>query len=160
MTEQCRERKLATLDRTVMEAVRYFRSVDERLTDGNQTARDVLSHLVFWHREYVCVARALGEQRQPALRSGTFAELNRQASWEFRYYSMRELAEKLECLQEQLVAALCALPDWTVNFPVKEGGRTWSVEERVPTIESHIRNHVSRLKKAVRQAEEAARAVS
>jgi uncharacterized small protein (DUF1192 family) len=139
---------LAALDRAVMDAVSFLCDVDEKLTDGSQTAREVLSHLVFWHREYVSVANARVEGRRPALKSGTFAELNAQAYREFVSYSMPELAQYLASLQEELVALLQRLLHWRMDFPVKQGGRWWSVEDRIPAIETHIRNHVARLKRA------------
>jgi uncharacterized small protein (DUF1192 family) len=143
---------LAALDRVVMEAVNFFAGVDESLADGHQTARQVLSHLVFWHREYVRVITALAECRQPALKSGTFAELNAGADREFQTYSMPELAQRLASLQEELVRLLQQLTHWRMDFPVKQGGHFWSVEDRIPSIEAHIRNHVVRLKRAARKA--------
>ncbi len=150
----CRERMLASLDGAVMEAANFFRDLDESLSDGNQTAHEVLSHLVFWHREYVNVARALAECRQPTLRAGTFAQLNAQAYREFERYPMHELADCLASLQEQLVWLLQQLSYWRMDFPVKQGGHFWSVEDRIPSIEAHIRNHVVRLKRAARKAHE------
>lgn len=147
------EETLSALDRTVGDAVVFFAQVDETLADGHQTAREVLSHLVFWHREYVAVARALTADRKPELKSGTFASLNALASQEFRDRSLPDLAERLAGLQRELDAALASLPDLGANFPVKRGGRYWSVEDRVPTIESHIRNHVRHLKRAAARRE-------
>jgi hypothetical protein len=143
---------LASLDRVVIEAVNFFCDVDENLSDGRQTARAVLSHLVYWHREYIRVIRAVAECRQPALKSGTFADLNAEAAAEFQTYSMPELAGCLAALQEELVSLLQQLTHWRMDFPVKQGGHFWSVEDRIPSIEAHIRNHVARLKRAARKA--------
>lgn len=145
----CRERMLASLDRAVMEAVSFFFDVDENLTVGHHTARQVLSQFVFWHREYVRVANALVEGQQPMLKSGSIAELNALAYREFASYSMPELSEYLASLQEELVTLLQKLVHWRMDFPIKEGtGRWFSVEDRLPAIEAHIHKHVARLKRA------------
>ena len=142
------ERACTSLNRTLGDAAAFFAQVDETLSDGHQTARQCLSHLVFWHREYVNIARDLVAGRQPGLRHGTFKSLNAQASQEFQYESLPELAGLLVELQHQLDALLRALPDSQVHFPLKQGGHPWRVADLVPRIEAHIRNHVDRMKRA------------
>jgi len=144
---------LLVLGETVNEAAEFFADVDEDLFDGYQKAREVLSHLVFWHREYSKVIKALRNGRQPELKSGTFVELNAAATVEFRKVPMSELTYQFALHQNQLAQELKLLSDWEVNFPVKCGGRVKSVSERLPAIESHIRNHVNRLKRAQRLGE-------
>jgi hypothetical protein len=145
----CRERMVASLDRAVMEAVSFLCNADETLSDGSQTAREALAHLVFWHREYVRVANALVEGHPPTLKSGAIAELNAEAYREFASYSMLELAECLACLQEELVTLLQKLLHWRMDFPIRAGKRPWcSVEDRIPAIEAHIHNHVAKLRQA------------
>jgi hypothetical protein len=142
---------LGRLNRTVAEAAAYLAGADEGLCDGFQTAREVLSHLVFWHREYVAIAESLAMGRRPALKSGTFAALNAGATQEFQDESLPGLADRLLALEELLEAALQRLPDWQMNFPVKQGGFERSAAERVLAIESHIRYHVARLRRAARR---------
>jgi hypothetical protein len=142
---------LITLRRTVLNAALLFATVDERLADGCQTAHEVLAHLVFWHREYVSIAQALASGRQPELRFGTIVELNARAYQEFAGMSLPALVRCLVTLQELLEAALRHLPDWEINFPVKQGGRYWSIDERLLAIESHIYRHVARLRHAARR---------
>ena len=142
------ERDLTTLNLTSGDAAAFFAQVDEALSDLHQTARQCLSHLVFWHREYVNIARDLLAGRQPGLRHGNFKSLNAQASQEFQDESLPELAGLLVDLQRQLDAWLRALPDSQAHFPLKQGGHPWRVVDLVPRIEAHIRNHVDRLKRA------------
>ncbi|MEW5986427.1 MAG: DinB family protein [Chloroflexota bacterium] len=141
---------LDRLNQTVNEAAALFSAADESLCDGHQTARQVLSHLVFWHREYVQILRALLRGREPLLQSGSFAALNAQAACEFSDQSLPALAGRLTELQAQLDGLARQLPDWTADFPVKRGGRHWSIEARLCTIESHIRNHLVALQRAAR----------
>jgi hypothetical protein len=147
------EMLLNGLNLAVADAVAFFEVVDEELTDGHQSAREVVSHLVFWHREYVAVLQALAANREACLKKGTFASLDRQAAEEFRSQSMVELARRLGCLQLILQAVLHRLPDWGVYFIVKDGGRSRSVRQHVSRMEKHIRIHVRQLRSAQRHGE-------
>jgi hypothetical protein len=146
------ETLLNELNETVDEAARFFTGVDENLCDGNQSAREVLSHLVFWHQEYATIAESLAEGRRPLLREGAFSVLNAHAVCLYRHISLPELARRLLSTQDRLDMALRSLPDWSVNFPVKVGGRFWKVADRLEAIESHIRNHVVRLRRRQRRS--------
>jgi hypothetical protein len=140
---------LAMLDDTVADAADFFSTADENLCDGHQTAREVASHLAFWHCTYVGIAWALVTHREPPLYDGTFAELNVMARHMLKDETMQSLAERLAHRQKQLDKALRRLPDWNMNFPVKNDCVYESVETRVLGIEAHIRNHTARLRKAM-----------
>jgi hypothetical protein len=146
-----RRTALARLDRAVADAVAFFADADKTLADGHQAARDVLSHFVFWHREYVRIVRALVAGRPPRLRSGKFREMNAQATREFKRVSLLQLAKQFGQLQPLLERLLLALPDWRIGFPIKAGGKRTPVAERVPQITAHIGNHIARLRRAQRR---------
>lgn len=155
LEERCnREQILEKLNRTVAHATAFFRIVDESLFDGYQTARAVLSHLVFWHREYVAIVQALVNGRQPKLKKGSFDTLNARAVCEFSKTPFPALVCQFEQLQETLDETLRQLPDWEVDFPVKQGGRYWNVADRLCAIEAHICRHLNRLERAARLGEE------
>ena len=145
-----RERALCALDEALAEAAGYLADVDPELDGGHQTAREVLCHLLFWHREYVAISRALLDGREPCLKEGTYAQLNAAATQEFAVQSMEDLTRSLLALQAPLHKQLLALPDWSINFPVKRDSRPKSVSDRVTTIENHLRDHIRRLRRAGR----------
>jgi hypothetical protein len=147
---QDREQVLQQLEETVAATVAFFSGVDETLFDGYQTAHEVLSHLVYWHREYVTVSQVLCQEERPCLRKGTFAELNEQAYQEFARYSLPVLSQRLVLLHKALASNLRRLPDWRIDFPIKQDSRFCSVETRLARIDSHIRSHVNRLERASR----------
>jgi hypothetical protein len=153
-TINCRSDILRALNRTVADAVDFFMQVDETIFNGYQTARQVLSHLVFWHREYVMIIQAISCGHQPALRQGSFADLNVAANQEFGHLPLPVLAKELADLQFALDTVLRSLSNWEASFPVKRGVRSKSIRERLPMIESHIRHHVDRLKRAIRHGED------
>ena len=143
-----------TLSATVTDAAEFFLQNDPHLFDGYQTAFEVLSHLLFWHCEYVAIIQALRNDVQPELRAGTFAELNQVATEEFAGIPVDELANQLLAYQKTFEDELGQITNLLIEFPIKCGGRTKSVRDRVPSIESHIRNHVRRLRSAERHGEE------
>ncbi len=61
-----------------------------------------------------------------------------------------ELARRLARYKAQLDTLLEGWPDLAADFPIKAVGRYCSVPARVPMIESHIRRHVQRLRRAAR----------
>ncbi len=148
-----REQILAALNCAVAEAVTFFARTDEALRDGHQSAREVLAHLVYWHREYVGITRALASGARPKLKMGTLSELNAAAAREFKDLTMAELIQKYADLQMDLEVALRSLPDWSLAFPVKYGSRIRNVADRLLAIEAHIRGHVNRLQRAERRGE-------
>jgi hypothetical protein len=145
-----RECAIRALDEALADAVGYLTDADPDLDGGHQTAREVLCHFVFWHREYVTIAQALLDGRELPLREGTYAQLNAEATREFAGQTMNELACSLLALQETLRQHLLRLSDWSIDFPVKQDSRQKGVTERVSAIESHLRDHVRRLRRAGR----------
>ena len=146
--EKLHDEVLDRLNRTVIEAAAFFASADESQFDGHNTAHGVLAQLVFWHEQYVSVAGALLQEREPNLKAGSFDRLNQIARSNFAGDSMTMLAYDLSCLQKEFDAILRQLPDWSVNFPIKNDSETFSLSERLVEIEQHIRQQVQRLKRS------------
>jgi len=148
-----REQLLSVLSEGVSLAAEFFTQVGEGLFDGHQTTREVLSHLVYWHREYCAISRALLLDVDPTLLTGSLAELNKRATSEFQEVGMLELAQHLVELQEKLAFNLLRLNDWNVNFPFKKGCRGTNVTGRICAIDTHIRRHLARQERAYRRGE-------
>jgi hypothetical protein len=138
---------LDRLNKTVIDAAAFFASADESLSDGRHTAHGVLAQLVFWHEQYVETARALLEHRDPPLKAGSFARLNQVARSNFSSDSMTMLAYDLSCLEKQFDGIVRELPDWSINFPIKNDGEPCSLNERLIEIEQHVRHHIQQLKR-------------
>lgn len=147
--EYLHEEVLDRLNRTVIEAAAYFATADESLFDGHHTAHGVLAQLVFWHEQYVSVAGALLQGRDPILKAGSFDRLNQIARSNFAGDSMTMLAYDLSCLQKEFDAILRQLPDWSVNFPIKTDGEPIRLYDRLIEIEQHIRQHMQRMKRTL-----------
>ena len=148
------EAALIALNEVVEEAAEFFRQAAPDLFDGHQTAADVISHLVFWHGEYVSILHSLRNNIPPELSAGTFNELNAAAAERYCDIPLDELVCQLLALQSAFDRELRLVPDLSAEIPVKQGGRIKSVRDRVPTIEAHIRNHLRRLRSAQRHGKE------
>lgn len=148
------EASLLALNAVVEKAAKFFRQADPYLFDGHQTAAEVISHLVFWHGEYVTILQALRHNREPELKVGTFAELNAAAVKKYCDVPLEDLACQMLSLQAALNRELRLIPDLSIGIAIKQGGRIKSVSDRVPIIETHIRNHLRRLRSAQRHGKE------
>lgn len=149
-----RIRLLSDLDKSVSQAVTFFSRIDEDIYDGYQTAFEVLSHLVFWHRAYCSISQALLLQKKPVLLKGSLAGLNAKAAREFAGTSMPDLATCLADYQATLRSNLEHLEDWEVNFPFKAGCRKANVAQRLAAIRKHFKLHLLRQKRAYNRGEE------
>lgn len=137
-----------SFNRTVTDAAAYLCCVDEKLTDGHQSAHGVLAQMVFWHEQYVNILKAIVEGRQPDLVSGSFDSINMVARQKYAREPMTLLAHQLTVTHQEVDALLSALPDWSVNFPVKQDSGYCSVAERIRLIDAHIFNRVTLLKRS------------
>jgi len=146
--DEKKERALATLQIAVDRAAAFFSGANANLFDGFQTAHEVLAQLVFWQCEHVRVTRMLLAGQDPDLLAGTRPALNRAACAERRTMTMIELVDQLIVRQRELDALLRRLPDWNIDFPIKQGGRPCTVEDRVLALAAGIDHHVAQLKRA------------
>ena len=148
------ERSLNALDRTVGDAVTFFRS---RTDDGAPTEDDgdawgpkqVLSHLLFWHdwtlRSLRNVAAGQPALRQPPTRAEV-DQWNAQAVAERADRETAVLANELADLQRQLVATVRSLPDPQAIVAVRGDGTELSVAERLAMMNHHFANHLAELR--------------
>lgn len=148
-----RERLLSELGDSILAAANFFTNVDENLFDGHQTAREVLSHLLFWHYEYCAISQTLLLDQKPSLLAGSLAQLNEQATCKYQKKDMAELVARLTEQQKILELNLRHLENWNVNFPFKKGCRRIDVAGRICSINNHIRHHLVRQERADRRGE-------
>ncbi len=153
-TDDCRlTTVMAELRAAVNDAAAFLGGMDADFCDEHQSARQVLSHLVFWHREYVTILQALCRGQEPPLKSGKFRELNERATVEFQRVSMPTLARRFCRLQNELEQVVNGLPNPQVKWTFKQGSTQFKPSEVWLTdIIAHIRNHTRRQKRAYEHA--------
>lgn len=151
LREQTREQILEVLNRTVADVAAFFATSSPILSDGRHTAHGILAQMVFWHERHVEVARALAGGYEPNLIGGTIEALNAAARHRYARESMVMLAQNLSALQSELDGLLRQLPDWSVNYPLKNDSGFCNVEERVLLLEENLHNRLTLMKRAARQ---------
>lgn len=149
-----RDQLLSDLNDSIKFAAEFFMHSNEDLFDGHQNAREVLSHLVFWHREYCSISKALLLGKKPTLISGSLAVLNERATCEFQEQDKDDMVRYLVEIHKDLDMNLRQLKDWNINFPFKKGCRKTDVAGRICSINNHIRNHLVRQERAYHRGEE------
>lgn len=142
------EEILDSFNRTVADAAAYLCCVDEKLTDGHQSAHGVLAQMVFWHEQYLQILRALVAGKQLDLHSGTFDSINMIARQQYGRESLPMLAHQLTVTHREVDAVLRKITDWSLNFPVKQDSGYCSIAERIRLIDAHIYNRVALLKRS------------
>jgi hypothetical protein len=148
-----RKQVIADLDRAVERTVRFFETADEHLLDGEQSARQVISHLVFWHGEYVRLITALADGRSAQPLCGMFRHYNAQAADMYAHQPLPELARQFAKLHAELDCALNRLSHWRVAYPHKEGIANRSVSRHIAQILAHIDGHITRLERVAKRKE-------
>jgi hypothetical protein len=146
--QERQEQAFKALNNAVSLAVVFFSESDENHFDGYQTAHEVLANLVFWHREHVRIARSLVEGTEPRLMEGAATTFNTKACQNFKNKAIPVMAQQLDELQVELAGLLRCLPDWEMDFPLKNGGRYCTVEDRVNALASSVRHHTALLRRA------------
>jgi hypothetical protein len=138
---------VSALTNSVNAAAAYFDSLDENLRAGEQTVRQVVAHIVFWHREYVAVMGAIARGRQPILCAGKFYQLNQLAYREFQNVPLPILTKRLIRLQSDLGSVAVNVPN-RHKFAFKAGSKPQPITYWLPRIQAHIDGHVARLRQA------------
>ena len=149
------ERWLNALDRTVGDAVTFFRSKTDDGTDtesdpGAWGPKQVLAHMLFWHDWTLRSVRGVAAG-EPALRQPpTIEEVDQ---WNARAVAERAdreiavLANELANLQRELVGAIRALPDPRAIIGIRGDGTELSVAERLEMMNRHFTNHLAELRR-------------
>ena len=146
--EERQQRALRALQQATQHSLHFFDTIDPDLSTGYQTAHEVLAALVFLQCEHVTVLQALLNGQTPDLRTGTFAALRQEACQCHKDTPTAELAREYKTQSNTLINLLQQVPDWTVNFPLKAGGRTSTVEDRVFALAAHMENQMADLRRA------------
>lgn len=142
------EEILESFNRTVADAAAYLCCVDEKLTDGHQSAHGVLAQMVYWHEQYVHILKAIIAGQPPELQAGTFDVLNMIGRQKYAREALPMLAHQLTTLHHEFDTLLRTVTDWSLNFPVKQDSGYCSIAERIRLIDAHIFNRVALLKRA------------
>lgn len=142
-------RPIDRLDDTVNDLTRYMASlVPEKLAPSTKQqwgAREVFSHIVFWHEEYARITQERLSNQEPRLLPGTHIEINALAVEQYRELPVGVLIDKLLKAQSGLLLMYEQAKDLRIAF--KQHGAVLPFSDMIDGTERHIRSHLERLKK-------------
>lgn len=120
----------------------------EPSTRAEWGAREVFSHLVFWHVEYARLTACLVRGERPPLRTGSFKELNARAVDQYRSASPEVMIADLRTAQAALREVYDQAQGAQIAF--RQGSMSRPYPVAIQLIARHIRSHMERLKKGRR----------
>jgi len=148
VTRERQSQALTMLHDAIATAVAFFGQVNPGLVNGQETAHTTLVTIAFWLCEHITVAEALVDGSEPALKNGTLADLNRTACQLLGEEPPEVLVRQLPAQGARLDSLLQRLPDWHDDFPIKQGGRASTVEDRVIGLAVSIHSQIAVLRRA------------
>ncbi len=137
------------LSQTIEAFCRYIQNLPPAaLEEQDWGAREVLAHLVFHHELYVRLAEADVFRLPYVPLEGKYREINARAVATNRGYSPSELVARLEQANRRLVELYEQHDPSKICVQIKAGVKIRKLQELLPEVEAHIRNHLIKLQKA------------
>ena len=141
---------LREIDADLQGIVRWFDTVlyPESVPVGEWHAKDVLGHLVYWHRSSANAVTAVAGGGSPTAQTDTVDAINAQVRQATTPISVRELTVALSLSQQKLSAAAHRLqsPDAVVRIRLDGSQRT--LRELLQVTRDHLRQHLAELREA------------
>ncbi|WP_238625261.1 hypothetical protein [Aggregatilinea lenta] len=104
------------------------------------TAKDVLSHLTFWHESFARNVSDLSMDIKPTPLKGKLSDLNQAGVDAMKSYSVGAVMERLETSQRTIQDNI--LNPKIVLIPYKKGSRDYTSEEHLEIVIDHITQHL------------------
>ena len=137
---------------TVSQFCRFMETLPVPASGGQDWGpKEVLAHLVYHHELYVNLVEAFVARTPLAPPTGRFRDLNAAAVAASRGESVSRLVGRLQKANRRLVE-LCHLhsPE-AIVVEIKAGAKPRTLEQLVPEVEAHIRNHLRQLRRDLRE---------
>jgi hypothetical protein len=145
-----REIHLKQLNETISQFFEIYKNMEnlEIAVYEEWTARDILGHLVFWHESFARNVHDIVNDIKPTVLSGKYRDLNQRCLEEMRPRTVEEITRRLEdahrVIQENI------LDPNLVLIPYKKGSRDYTPEEHLDIVNAHIKDHLSSIRKALK----------
>ncbi len=104
------------------------------------TAKDVLSHLTFWHESFARNVSDLVQDIKPTPLKGKLSDLNQAGVDAMKAYSLEVVMERLAIAQKTIWDNI--LSPKIVLIPYKKGSRDYTPEEHLEIVINHINQHL------------------
>lgn len=140
---------LLELDEAVEMIITAVTSIEhpESLRVDDWSAKDTLGHIAFWHESFARNVNALVSGREPIVLEGTYPSLNQQGVEASRAMTVGEIVGRIRRAQATIRRCILGLPPDT-RIPYRKGSRTYSPDEHLAMVRSHISAHAHRVDRA------------
>lgn len=144
------EQAIGEANRLMDEAIALFRRTpDSAASDyGQWQAREVISHLLWWHVFALGSAEGVLAGREAQSPPGHRDEINAHAIVAYAATPLGQLADQLAAVHERLMATLRKLPDPSVVVMRRSLPSLMALtgHDRLRTIADHLREHMAELR--------------
>jgi len=121
------------------------------LVEQDWGPKEVLAHLVYYHELYVKLVEAFIAGVPAVPPKGRFQDLNAQAVAASRGVTPVELVERLQKANHRLVKLYQQHDPSKITVEIKAGAKLRTLAELIPEVEAHIRNHLRKLSKNLKE---------
>lgn len=121
------------------------------LVEQDWGPKEVLAHLVYYHELYVKLVEAFIAGVPAVPPKGRFQDLNAQAVAASRGVTPVELVERLKKANHRLVELYQRHNPRKISVEIKAGAKLRTLAELIPEVEAHIRNHLRKLSKNLKE---------
>lgn len=110
------------------------------------TAKDILSHVVFWHESFAANILDLANGIAPHALKGKLAELNEQSVLQGAKASIESLIQRLSTAQSAINSNIFS--NKIASIPYRKSGRSYTPLEHLAIVDAHIKKHLKDLRRA------------
>jgi hypothetical protein len=147
------ENNTERLTRTVENFCVWIESLPAKETRTQEWGpREILAHLVYWHEQYLAQSKAILSGRQYPAPRGRFVKMNSKAVAKFQKIPIAKLTGRFRNANRRLCRLAREHDPRKIAFSIKQGSKRWRLSDLIPAVEAHVRNHLSELKKASKDA--------
>lgn len=141
---------LAEIEADVDALVRWFDTVlyPESVTLGDWNAKEMLGHLVYWHRSGAQAVVLAAAGRGPTRQQAPADAINAQVRQLTADVPVRELAVALTLSHHRLAEAVRLAPSADTVVRIRHDGTPRTLQELLLVTRDHVRHHLAELRRA------------
>jgi hypothetical protein len=143
-----REILLKQLDETISQLFDVYQNMTnpETAVYEEWTAKDILSHIVFWHESFARNVQDIVNDIKPTPLMGKYSDLNQRCFDEMRTKTVDDIIKRLEAAHSIIRENI--LNPKLVLIPYKKGSRDYTPDEHLDIVNEHIKEHLNGIRKA------------
>jgi hypothetical protein len=145
---ETRETLLKQLNETISQLLDVYQNMTnpETAVYEEWTAKDALSHIVFWHESFARNVHDIVNDIKPTPLKGKHSDLNQRCFDEMRIKTVDDIINRLEAAHRIIRENI--LNPKLILIPYKKGSRDYTPDEHLDIVNEHIKEHLNGIRKA------------